>query len=175
MPACHPDSLMPCRGSWHFCWIATVFCVVSRSGPHARAGSGYFPPGDGRWRVAPISRLDLVVSMLRGRPETAHCVPQGALYCRETTPFLCFSYKFLVPATRVVCDHEAVNRAQGEKDAGDCFPPIATSTPKRTGSGFWCRSRSRQKRLGTAIDVQAVNESSGGLDSGKRRLLNAAA
>jgi len=122
MPACHPDSLMPCRGSWHFCWIATVFCVVSRSGPHARAGSGYFPPGDGRWRVAPISRLDLVVSMLRGRPETVHCVPQGALYCRETTPFLCFSYKFLVPATRVVCDHEAVNRAQGEKDAGDVFP-----------------------------------------------------
>jgi len=33
-----------------------------------------------------------------------------------------FFYIFLVPATRVVCDHEAVNRAQGGKETGDVFP-----------------------------------------------------
>jgi hypothetical protein len=48
-----------------------------------------------------------------------HCVPHGGSVLPRNDTFLCFSYIFLVPATRVVCDHEAVNRAQGEKEAGD--------------------------------------------------------
>ena len=51
-----------------------------------------------------------------------HCLPKGALFAEKRHLFICFSYIFLVPATRVVCDHEAVNRALGEKEAGDVFP-----------------------------------------------------
>jgi len=39
----------------------------------------------------------------------------------DTFFILCFSYIFLVPATRVVCDHAAVNRAQGGRETSDVF------------------------------------------------------
>jgi hypothetical protein len=86
MPVCHPDSLMPRQESQHFCRIATGF-VWRRAQvfmPGRAPGTSRRETGDGG-SANPKAGSGREHAKKGQKP--LHCVPQGALYCREMTPF----------------------------------------------------------------------------------------